>query len=86
MKGLVSILALALTLAFTGPAFAGDDRSQDRSRLLEGWRRVGCCDQHVRSEEAVSRISRLFDGSDLASASAGALCFVQPMSELCVLS
>ena len=24
MKGLVSILALALALAFTGPAFAGD--------------------------------------------------------------
>jgi hypothetical protein len=25
MKGLVSILALALALAFTGPAFAGDE-------------------------------------------------------------
>ena len=58
MKGLVSILALAIALAFTGPAFAGGGRPdgrKDRSRLHEGWRRVGCCNERVRSEEAVSR-------------------------------
>ena len=62
MKGLVSILALALALAFTGPAFLGGrpDGRKDRSRLHEGWRRVGCCNERVRSEEAVSRSVGIF--------------------------
>ena len=52
MKGIMSLLALAVALA--GPAFAGDVNDRSRpGRLQEGCRAVGCCDEHVRREEDV---------------------------------
>ena len=54
MKTLISIFAVTLALAFTGPAFAGDDRRKDRGRLREGRWHVGCYDQNVRREKDVS--------------------------------
>ncbi len=71
MKTPGSLFALALALAFTGPAFAGDV-TNDPSRLREGWRHVGCRDQQVLREEDVGPIlSVLHDAR--ARASAGAL-------------
>ena len=47
MKTLISIFAMTLALAFTGPAFAGAARRKDRGRLREGWWHVECYHQHV---------------------------------------
>ena len=48
MKILISIFAMTLALAFTGPAFAGAAAAKTAGPLHEGWWHVGCCDQHVR--------------------------------------
>ena len=54
MKALISALAVGSSVSLHRPSLCRRDRSQDRSRLQEGWRHVGCCDQHVLREEDVS--------------------------------
>ena len=55
MKTLVSTFALALALAFTGPAFAGDvTTAKNARRLRESWRHVGCSSLQVFGEAAVT--------------------------------
>ena len=58
MKTLISIFAVTLALAFTGPAFAGAAARKDRGRLREGWWHVGCYDQNMRREEAGQATAR----------------------------
>ena len=55
MKTLVSTFALALALAFTGPAFAGDATTgEERRRLRESWRHMGCCKERMLREKDVT--------------------------------
>ena len=54
MKILVSTFALALGLAFTGPAFAGTSPGEERRGLREGWWHVGCSNLQVRAEATVT--------------------------------
>ena len=54
MKTLISMFALALALAFTGPAFAGDVTTAKNGRLRKGWRHMGRCNQSVLREEDVT--------------------------------
>jgi hypothetical protein len=76
MKALISIFAVALALAFTVPAFAGDvTAAKTRGRLQEGWRHVGCCDQYVLREKDVSA-SFVVDRKASASADAFFLIIV----------
>ena len=57
MKTLISMLAMALALAFAGPSFAQDvTNREDCRRLRQSRWSMGCCDQYVRREKDVSVI------------------------------
>ena len=91
MKTLISIFAVTLALAFTGPAFAGAAAAKTEADCVKAG---GTWDAATNTcaEKDVSLQFRLFHGYEGASASVGALSFMTlpasysvPHRWLCVL-